>query len=430
MHEMKDTGIVWCPYIPVNWEMDRIKNYFEIAKDTSAVSNPTVLKLARSGIQVKDVTTNEGQMAESYENYNKVQPGDLLLNPMDLYSGANCNVSEVEGVISPAYTNLRAKRKLNPKFFDYYFKIQYWTMALFAHGKGVSFDNRWTINAETIKNYEIPIPSYSKQNEIVKVIEEKCVQIDALIANQEAQIEKLKQYKISLITELITQKNDSGIKKKPSGFEYIGDIPTSWQIKKAKMITKRIVVGVVIKPADYFDPDGTVPFLRGMNVKEFCCDPDLNDLVFISQKSNDLLSKSVVHAGDILIVRDGSIGVSCVVPKRFDGANVVSMIIMTVDEDNDPNFICYLLNSFIGKHQFELTKIGSALTHTSVGTVSNLQMLIPPLDEQIEIVKKLDEATEKVDRLMEIKIRKIAELNKYKKSLIYEYVTGKKEVIL
>ena len=151
--------------------------------------------------------------------------------------------------------------------------------------------------------------------------------------------------------------------------------------------------------------------------------------MYITNESNTLLSKSVVHTGDILIVRDGSIGVSCVVPERFDGANVVSMIIMTVDKENDPHYMCYLLNSFIGKHQFELTKIGSALTHTSVGTVSNLQMLVPPLSEQKEIVKRLDIVISKIDRLIEIKQKKIVKLNEYKKSLIYEYVTGKKEVV-
>ena len=182
MREMNSTGIVWCPSIPSDWEVRRVKDCFYISKVKAGTKNPVVLKLARSGVQVKDVTVNGGQMAESYDDYNPVQVGDLLVNPMDLYSGANCNVSEVEGVISPAYVNLRAKETLNPYYFDYYFKIQYWTMAMFAHGKGVSYDNRWTINAESVKAYELPFPSVSEQNAIVDIIKRKCTQIDALRA--------------------------------------------------------------------------------------------------------------------------------------------------------------------------------------------------------------------------------------------------------
>ena len=122
MREMKKTNIVWLPIIPNTWTVDKVKNCFTISKDLSTETNPVVLKLARSGVEVRDISNNEGQIAASYDNYNKVIAGDLLLNPMDLYSGANCNVSEINGVISPAYANLRPNRNINSKFFDYYFK--------------------------------------------------------------------------------------------------------------------------------------------------------------------------------------------------------------------------------------------------------------------------------------------------------------------
>ena len=119
-----------------------------------------MLRLARSGIQIRNIENNEGQLAESYFNYNPVEVGDLLLNPMDLQSGANCNISYITGVISPAYINLRAKNGFVARYYDYYFKTQYWSYAFFAHGKGVSFDNRWTLNNETIQNYHIPIRKF------------------------------------------------------------------------------------------------------------------------------------------------------------------------------------------------------------------------------------------------------------------------------
>ena len=146
-------------------------------------NNPVVLSLARSGVKVRDISNNEGQIAESYFNYNPVDVDDILLNPMDLYSGANCSISKVKGVISPAYINLKALEGVNPGFFDYYFKVQYWLMAFFSYGKGVSFENRWTLNAEILMNYPLLVPKYSEQCKIKKYLDEKCSKIDVVLEN-------------------------------------------------------------------------------------------------------------------------------------------------------------------------------------------------------------------------------------------------------
>ena len=140
--EMKYSNIDWIGEIPVTWKVGRVKNGFYRKKEEAHQDNPIILSLARAGVKERDMSKNEGQIAESYYNYNVVSKGDLLLNPMDLYSGANCSISKVNGVISPAYINLGSKKGFYSSFYDYFFKTQYWAMALFAHGKGVSFDNR------------------------------------------------------------------------------------------------------------------------------------------------------------------------------------------------------------------------------------------------------------------------------------------------
>ena len=113
-----NTGVQWLPSIPSTWQLTRVNKLFYLAKDKVSDPNPTVLSLARDGVKVRDISNNEGQLAESYDNYSRVIPGDLLLNPMDLQSGANCNMSEISGIISPAYMKLRALNDdVNPKFF-------------------------------------------------------------------------------------------------------------------------------------------------------------------------------------------------------------------------------------------------------------------------------------------------------------------------
>ena len=221
---MEYSGVEWIGNIPDNWEVRKVKQCFYISKEQAHDDNPTILSLARAGVKIRDISNNEGQLAASYDSYNPVQPGDLLLNPMDLYSGANCSLSEVSGVISPAYVNLRKNVELNPKFFDYYFKTQYWTMAMFAHGKGVSFDNRWTMNAETVLNYYLPFPSFEEQNKIVEIINKKSLDIDSLIEIEKQQIEKLKEYKKALITDVVTRGLDKNVSMKDSGEEWIGKI--------------------------------------------------------------------------------------------------------------------------------------------------------------------------------------------------------------
>lgn len=424
---MKDTGIPWVGSIPQNWKLGRVKQGFFRKKAEAHEENPVVLSLARAGVKVRDISNNEGQLAESYYNYNPVVPGDLLLNPMDLYSGANCSISKVSGVISPAYINLGAKEGFNPSYYDYYFKTQYWAMAMFAHGKGVSFDNRWTLNANDLLNYYIPIPDKCEQDRIATCLDNECKRIDNIITKTQESIEEYKKLKQSIITQAVTKGVRGNREMKDSGIELVGEIPIEWDIRKIKSLSERVVVGVVIRPSEYFDEDGTVPFLRGMNVKEY--EIIDNEFVYISEQNNQILSKSIVKAGDILVVRDGSIGTACVVPRKYDGANVVSMIIVTPDSDNNSDYMCFVFNSSIGKEQFNVTKIGSALTHTSVDAVSNILSPVPSLNEQNEIVKYLKDKCRHIDKIINDKVEFLTELELYKKSLIYECVTGKKEVM-
>lgn len=191
MREMKDSGIPWMGDIPVDWKVERVKHGFVRKKEEAHQKNPIVLSLARTGVKERDISNNEGQIAESYYNYNPVDVDDLLINPMDLYSGANCSISKIKGVISSAYVNLRYRGGYNPNYYDYYFKVQYWMMAFFAHGKGVSYENRWTLNAETLMNYPIIVPSYNEQSRIVDYLNSKCSKIDSIIEKQQEIIEKL-----------------------------------------------------------------------------------------------------------------------------------------------------------------------------------------------------------------------------------------------
>ena len=202
----KSTGIKYLDEIPASWNITFTRNLFDISNEKANQEQPTVLTLARSGVKVRDISTNEGQLAESYDKYNPVKPNDLLLNPMDLISGDNCSISYVSGVISPAYINLRPKKGVNSEYYNYYFKYQYWIMAMFEQGKGVSFDNRWTMNKDACLSYLVPSMPYEEQTKIAETIKKQTEKIDEIISLEEEKIKKLKELKQSIIAEYVVGK--------------------------------------------------------------------------------------------------------------------------------------------------------------------------------------------------------------------------------
>ena len=354
---------------------------------------------------------------------------------MDLYSGANCNVSEISGVISPAYANLRSKGSANSKFYDYYFKTQYWAMAMFAHGKGVSYDNRWTINNDSIKNYEIPVPSYSEQVKIVDIINSNIKKIDRLVNNQEQQIEKLKAYKQSLITEVVTKGLNPDAPMKDSGVEWIGKINSEHIPYKLKNIIPKekdsIRVGPfgsAIKGSDII-PNGHYWIYN----QRVVLDNDFNSTsAFVTDNKFQELCAFEVKNGDILCTTRGSIGHIARVPENYYKGIIHPCIIRFRIDDT---LVIYELLELIFNYSDmvvgQLKNMSNATTIDVVYSDSLKQVVIPlgSLEIQKQLLNYLKPKCSYIDQLIEIKQQKIEKLNEYKKSLIYEYVTGKKEVI-
>ena len=315
--EMKDSGVEWIGEIPKNWNVQRVKNAFVRKKAEAHQENPVVLSLARAGVKVRDLSKNEGQIAESYYNYNLVEFGDLLLNPMDLYSGANCSISMVEGVISPAYINLRAKSGYSSRFYDYYFKTQYWSMAMFAHGKGVSFENRWTLGIEELFNYKIPVPLENEQDKIADFLDGQCEKINLAIEKAKVSIEEYRNLKQSFITQIVTKGINENDTMKESGIEWIGKIPASWkvtQLRHCASIRSGITLGKTYsKDTELVE----MPYLRVANVQDGYV--DTNDIAVL-QVSKDEIEKYSLSAGEVLMTEGGDrdkLGRGCVWDGRI-----------------------------------------------------------------------------------------------------------------
>ena len=424
--QMKDSGIEWIGEIPVDWSMKRVKHIFTRKNEKVMQENPTILSLARDGVKVRDISNNEGQIAESYYNYNPVEKGDLLLNPMDLYSGANCSISKVQGVISPAYINLRANAGINPTFYDYYFKVQYWLMVFFSYGKGVSYDNRWTLSAETLMNYPAVALSYEEQCKRANYLDRKCSQIDAIIAKQQQIIEKLKEYKLSVITEAVTKGLDPNVPMKDSGVEWIEEIPEKWQKAKLKN-TCQFINGDrssnYPSPNDYVDKG--IPFLGADSL----CGRyvDIAQSKKITNEKYRSMGGAKIQKGDILYTLRGStIGKNAM--AMFDDGTVASSLMVIRPISLVPEFLLYWLNSEEEFQQRQSYINGSTAPNLSADNVGTFILFLPSTVEQLRIANFLDKKCNEIELAIQKKQRMIEKLSDYKKSLIYEVVTGKKEV--
>lgn len=423
---MKYSGVEWIGNIPDNWEIRKVKQCFYISKEQAHIENPTILSLARAGVKVRDVSNNEGQLAASYDNYNPVQPGDLLLNPMDLYSGANCSLSEVEGVISPAYVNLRKQVELNPKFYDYYFKTQYWAMAMFAHGKGVSFDNRWTMNAETVLNYYLPLPSFEEQNKIVEILNKKIKEIDSLIEIENQQIEKLKEYVESSIYEYL--KKELGVNINDMSFE--SRTPMKKIGALSNLVTKQTGFDYsnTIKPTMLDNPnEDSLPYLQTRNFKNNYF--NLNTEFYVPKSTWEQFPKLILDDETLLFsIVGASIGNVAIFPKSEKAFLGGAICRVNLVDKEYALFIKEIMLSKFGQEQINRKINSNAQGTITVQNVRDFLIPMPSKKDAVRIGRKCESMRKEVDDLIKIKEKKIDELTEYKKSLIYEYVTGKKEV--
>lgn len=427
MREMKDSGIRWMGDIPSDWNVERVKHGFVRKKEEAHQENPIVLSLARAGVKVRDISNNEGQIAESYYNYNPVDVDDLLINPMDLYSGANCSISKIKGVISPAYINLRYRDGHNPNYYDYYFKVQYWIMAFFAHGKGVSYENRWTLNAETLMNYPIIVPSYNEQCRIVKYLDSKCFQIDAIIKKQQVIIEKLKEYKLSIITEAVTKGLKPDVTMKDSGVEWFGEIPETCKVTRSGHIYD-IILGKMLSPEPKDEDDTLEKYYCAANVHfDGVINNDLKTMWFSEREKKQYL----VELGDLLVVEGGAgAGGSAILLESNDNDVYVQNSIMIVRGNAivDNWWLYYTLYSLVKRNYIDFVCNKATIPHFTKEKLGNVPVVLFPDDEKTNIVNYLNVGCKKIDKTIEDRNKAIEKLQEYKKSLIYEVVTGKKEV--
>ncbi len=404
--------------IPTEWKICKVKNAFQRKKSKACIEDPIVLSLARSGVKIRDISTNEGQMAESYYEYNPVEPGDLLLNPMDLYSGANCSISKVSGVISQAYFNLKAKEGFNPRYYDFYFKTQYWNKAFFANGKGVSFENRWTLGFETLMSYPIPVPNINEQNIIADYLDNKITLIDDEIGQIRSIIDDYMNLRIAVVSDAVTRGvRESSCKK--TGVSWMKEIPDDWKMIRLKYLFE-------IKKRIAGEEGHTVLSITQQGIRP-------KDMSAKGQFAMDYSNYQIVNEGDFAMnhmdLITGWVDVS-----KYKGVTSPDYRVFVAKDNSAINkeYYKYVFQTCYKRRIFyELGRgvAGMGRWRLPANMFLNFVLPVPSLGEQQEIVDYLDKKTKEIDDLINTQKSMIDDLEIYKRSLIYDCVTGKRKVV-
>lgn len=414
MREMKDSGVEWIGEIPAHWNPIRFRF---IAKITTG--NQDTQNADPDGEYPFYVRS---PIVERCNNYTFDGKGILM-------AGDGAGAGRVFHLVDGKYAvHQRVYRFYDFKYMDPVL-LKYYLENLFATvmDYGSAKTTVPSVRLPMIQDFVVCVPPKKEQDNIVAVLNEKCAQVDTLIANVQAQIEKLKAYKQSLITEVVTKGLDHTVPMKDSGVAWIGEIPAHWEItrKLAFVTTEGISYGIV----KLFDPDDVngVKVLRCSDVLEGWIKPD--NIRTVMQEVSNEYARTILSGGEVVVNVRGSLGGCAVVPKTMAGYNIAREVAKIALNDSMCNrYVMYYLLSrcFVEYRTSRLS--GSVYVGLNIELLSSCPLPNPDLEEQTAIADYLDEKCSQIDRLIAIKQAKIEKLEQYKRSLIYEYVTGKKEV--
>ena len=429
MRLMKNSGIEWIGEIPKVWNINSLSQLFSQVKNKNTdLQETNLLSLSYGKIKRKNIETTDGLLPESFDSYNIIEANDIVLRLTDLqndHKSLRVGLVTERGIITSAYLTIRNHSESLAKFLYYYLHAFDISKGFYGMGAGV----RQGLNWDGIKWLKILSPSIPEQQAIADFLVTQCAHIDSVIEKTRAAIEEYKRLKQSVITQAVTKGIRPNREMKDSGIEWIGEIPTEWRLSKIKVGVTKVGSGKTPSGgADVYSDEGVL-FLRSQNIYDtgLILDPP----TYIPSEIHEEMKNTRVVPNDVLLnITGGSIGRCCIFLSEFAEANVNQhvSIIRVIKDIFIPEFMHLYWVSYLGKMSIQLYQTGGNREGMTAEAIKNSPIPIPSIPEQSEIVAYLNEKTAAIDSLIQKKEQLISELEAYKKSLIYEYVTGKKEV--
>ena len=427
MREMKNSGIEWIGAIPQNWQLSKIGSLYMQRNEKVSDKDYPPLSVTMQGILPQLATAAK---TDDGDNRKLVRVGDFAINSRSDRRGS-CGISPLDGSVSLINIILTPRTAMHPGYYNWLFHTTLFADEFYKWGHGIVAD-LWTTRWQEMKSITVPVPEYAEQERIAAFLEAECAEIDAVLEKTRASIEEYKKLKQAVITQAVTKGIRGDRPMKDSGIEWIGEIPAEWrktQLRHCAAIKSGITLG-----KKYEKTDSLVerPYLRVANVQDGYVDLSVLTTIEVTQ-DEDL--KYRLRAGDVLMTEGGDrdkLGRGCVWHGEIEPCLHQNHIfaVQTSKDTLLPEFLEYLTVSDVGRSYFDVTAIKTTnLACTSSSKVLAFTIPLPSVEEQAEIVEVLNTKCAGIDALIAKKQQYLTEIENYKKSLIYEYVTGKKEVV-
>ena len=415
MREMKDSGIEWIGDIPVSWKI--IPNKYLMRKEKKicpVYHGEDILSLTMKGVIVRDLDAG-GKMPTSFDGYQRLEAGNLLMCLFDIDVTPRCGgLIKQAGVSSPAYSQFVLRKGADAAYYCYYYTMLDNDKTLLHLAKNL----RHSLTEDQLGAIPVIVPPIEEQQRIADFLDAKCAEIDALTADIQAQIDTLEQYKRSVITETVTKGLNPDAEMKDSGIEWVGEIPAHWLVHPVYYYYGER------KNKNYLGKeDNLLSLSYGRVVRK-----DINTSDGLLPESFNIYN--IVETGDIIIrptdlqndkrsLRTGLVKEHGIITSAYIDLCPIKQV--------DSRYFYFLL------HAYDVMKVfynmGNGVRQgLNYSEFSRLMVFEPPYEEQVAIADYLETKVIEVDVIIERKKEQMSVLNAYKRSLIFEYVTGKKEV--
>ena len=427
MREMKDSGIAWIGAMPRAWKMNTIAQIFlQVKCKNTGLQEKNLLSLSYGKVKRKSIDTVEGLLPESFDGYNIIEKDDIVLRLTDLqndHASLRVGLAEERGIITSAYLTIRNRSNFCPKYLYYYLHSFDIAKGFYGMGAGV----RQGLNWDGVKWLKILAPSVQEQERIAAFLDAECAEIDAVLEKTRASIEEYKKLKQAVITQAVTKGIRGDRPMKDSGIEWIGEIPAGVPISRVGLHFD-IVLGKMLCSAPVDD---------NYTLESYYCAADVHfEGLSNGEKkkmwfSPDEKEQYCVKNGDLLVVEGGAGAGGCAIAVSTDVPIYIQNSIMIVRSKGISNirYLRYLLECLVKKGYIDVVCNKATIPHFTKDKLANVPFIVFSQSEQEEIAEYLNEKCAGIDALIVKKQQYLTEIENYKKSLIYEYVTGKKEVV-
>lgn len=427
MREMKDSGIAWIGAMPRAWKMNTIAQIFlQVKCKNTGLQEKNLLSLSYGKVKRKSIDTVEGLLPESFDGYNIIEKDDIVLRLTDLqndHTSLRVGLAEERGIITSAYLTIRNHSNFCPKYLYYYLHSFDIAKGFYGMGAGV----RQGLNWDGVKWLKILAPSVPEQERIAAFLDAECAEIDAVLEKTRASIEEYKKLKQAVITQAVTKGIRGDRPMKDSGIEWIGEIPAGVPISRVGLHFD-IVLGKMLCSAPVDDNYTLESYYCAADVHfEGLSNGDKKKMWF----SPDEKEQYCVKNGDLLVVEGGAGAGGCAIAVSTDVPIYIQNSIMIVRSKGISNirYLRYLLECLVKEGYIDVVCNKATIPHFTKDKLANVPFIVFSQSEQEEIAEYLNEKCAGIDALIAKKQQYLTEIENYKKSLIYEYVTGKKEVV-